>query len=138
MLLGRVIITHPSSLSLFCSFNSLVWGNKECVEISGKCFMRLISSFPYLYPFKYIFNSYVAFHVANLPVWTQNSSESQSTRQFCEFQQSCRHLWDGYTCEHNITANSLEVKIYIPIMQSLLLFKLCNKTMPIHISDRTI
>lgn len=72
-------------------------------------------SFPYLNPFKYIFDSYVVFHVANVPTWPLKSSESQSTWLFCEFQQCCRHLWYYYTCEHSITPNSVEVKTYIPL-----------------------
>lgn len=108
-------MTHSSSPSLFSSFSFLVWDGKECVKISGKCFMHFISSFLCLYPFTHVFNSYVVFHVANFPACSLKTSESQSTWQFCEFQQSCRHLWYYYICEHDITNNSTEVKTYIPL-----------------------
>lgn len=92
LLLGQVIILHSSSLSLFCSFNSLEWRGKKCDAVSGLCFMNFIAFFPYLYPVKYIFNSHVTFHVANLPTLALNSLESQSTLQFCELQQSYRYM----------------------------------------------
>lgn len=131
MLLRRIIITHPSSLSLFCSFSFLVWEDKKCVAIWGKCFMNFIWSFPIC-----INLSIYLTLIANFPTWALNSSESQSTWKFCEFQQSC---WD--TCETSTLVNALHPimwseNLYILNMQSLLLFKLSHKTMPIYVSDK--
>ena len=49
----------------------------------------------YLFPaylYLSIYLTHVEFHVANLPACSLKFSESQSIRQFCAFQQSCRHL----------------------------------------------
>ena len=66
-----------------------------------------------------IYLTHVVFHVANLSACSLKFSESQSIRQFCAFQQSCRHLWYYYTCEHNITPNFVEVKLTFHYAESL-------------------